>query len=77
MDQTIFPKYFLEPCAYQGDVHQRMKIIRLDNCSSYAMIPRLIAILAAKSNIFKFLPPYSTHLCQPTDTFLISKIKDA
>ena len=73
----LFPEYFLEPRAYQVDLHHRQKIIWLDNCSSHAMTPKLATILAAKNTIFKFLPPCSTHLCQPADTFLISKIKNA
>jgi len=77
MDQIIFPEYFLEPRAYQADFHQRMKIIWLDNCNGHTMTPRLAIVLAPKITIFKFLPPCSTHLCQPTDTFLISKIKNA
>ena len=77
MDQTMFPEYFLEPRTYQADLHHCQKIIWLDNCSSHAMTPRLATVLAAKNTIFKFLPPCSTHVCQPADTFLISKIKDA
>ena len=78
MDQTIFPEYFLEPRAYQADLHHRQKIIWLDNCSGHAMTLRLATILVAKNTIFKFLPPCSTHqVCQPANTFLISKIKDA
>jgi len=74
MDQTIFPEFFLESRA---DLHQRMKIKWLDNCSSHTVTLRLAIVLVAKNTIFKFLPPYSIHLCQPSDTFLVSKIKDA
>jgi len=77
MDQTILPEYFLKPRAYQVDLHQCMKIIWLDNCSGYIVTSRLAAVLATKNTVFKFLPPCSTHLCQPADKFLISKIKDA
>ena len=49
----------------------------LDNCTSYSITPRLKEVLAAKRVIFKYLPPCATHLCQPVDTFIISKIKDA
>ena len=76
MDQTVFLEYFLEPHAYQTDLHHCQKIIWLDNCSGHAMTPRLATILAAKNTIFKLLPPCSRHLCQPADTFLISEIKD-
>ena len=41
------------------------------------MTSRLASVLATKNTIFKFLPPCSIHLCEPADTFLISKIKDA
>jgi hypothetical protein len=34
-------------------------------------------VLTEKQTIFKFLPPYYTHLYQPADTFIILKIKDA
>ena len=75
IDQTILPKYFLESCAYQADLHHCMKTIWLDNCSGHSMVPRLAIVLAAKNIVFKFLPPCSTHLCQPTNIFLIPKSK--
>ena len=69
------------PNIFWNPVHIKqifiMKTIWLDNYSGHSMTPRLAAILAAKNIVFKFLPPCSTHLCQPADTFLISKIKDA
>jgi hypothetical protein len=37
----------------------------------------LTTILTEKQTILKFLPPCCTHLCQPADNFIISKIKDA
>jgi hypothetical protein len=33
--------------------------------------------LSAKNMELRFLPPNATHLCQPADSFVISKIKDA
>ena len=77
MDQTIFPQYFEEPRAFQSDLHQRSKLVWLDNYTSHSITPRLKEVLAAKRVILKCLPPYATHLCQPVDTFIISKIKDA
>ena len=71
MDQTIFSKCFLESCAYQAYLHQCMKIIWLGNCSDHAMTPRLVVVLAAKNTISRFLPPCSTNICQPTNTFFI------
>ena len=33
--------------------------------------------MASKRTVLKYPPPCSTHLCQPADSFVISKIKDA
>ena len=77
MDQTLLPQYFEEPRAFQSDLHQRSKLVWLNNCTSHSITPRLREVLAAKRVILKYLPPCATHLCQPADTFIISKIKDA
>jgi hypothetical protein len=77
MDQSIFPKYFNEPRAFQADVQQRTKVVWLDNYRSHSLTPRLTIVLTGKNTILRYLPPCSTHLCQPADTFIISKIKDA
>jgi hypothetical protein len=77
MDQSIFPDYFNEPQAFQADVQQRTKVVWLDNCSSHSLTPRLRTVMTRKNTILRYLPLSSTHLCQPVDTFIISKIKDA
>ncbi len=77
IDTTLFPEYFLEPRAYQADLHHRTKLVWLDNCSGHNSTPRLEATLIEKHTVLKFLPPCCTDLCQPADTFVISKIKDA
>jgi hypothetical protein len=33
--------------------------------------------MTGKNTILRYFPPCSTHLYQPVDTFIISKIKDA
>jgi hypothetical protein len=77
MDQALFSKFFLEPRAFQPDLHGHTKVIWVDNCNSHRITPRLTTVSTEKQTILKFLPPCCTHLCQPTDTFIISKIKDA
>ena len=77
MDQTLFSDYFVKPRAFQSDVHGRSKFIWVDNCTGHNMTPRLSTVLEANNAILKYLPPCSTHLCQSTDTFIISKVKDA
>jgi hypothetical protein len=69
-------RIFLEPRAFQPDLHRRTKVVWIDNCSSYRITPRLTTVLTEKQTILKFMPPCCTHLCQPTDIFIISKIKD-
>ena len=77
MDQTLFAEYFSEPRAFQFDVHGRSKVIWVDNCTGHNVTPQLSVVLEAKQIILKYLPPCSTYLCQPADTFIISKGKDA
>jgi hypothetical protein len=77
MDQALFPEYFLEPHAFQPDLHGRIKVIWVDNYSSHRITLRLTIVLIEKQIVLRFLPPCCTHLCQSADTFIISKIKDA
>ena len=77
MDQTLFSDYFVEPRAFQSDIYGCSKFIWVDNCTGHNMTPRLSTVLEANNAILKYLPPFSTHLCQPADTFIISKVKDA
>jgi hypothetical protein len=77
MDQALFPEYFTESCAFQPDLHGLTKVIWVDNYSSHRITPRLTTVLIEKQTVLRFLPPCYTHLCQPVDTFIISKIKDA
>lgn len=76
MYQTIFPEYFAEPRTFQADVQQRSKVVWVGNCTSHMITPRLRSILAEKRICLRYLPPCAIHLCQPADTFIISKIKD-
>ena len=76
MDQTLFPQYFEEPRAFQSDVHGRTKVVWCDNCTGHSETPQLKATLASKRIMLRYLPPSTTHLCQPTNTYIISKIKD-
>ena len=76
MDHALFSKIFLEPHAFQPDLHGRTRIIWIDNCSSHRITPRLTTMLTEKQTILKFLPPCCTHLYQLANTFIISKIKD-
>ena len=77
MDQALFADFFEESRAFQSNLHDFTKIIWIDNCLSHNLTLRLEAVLQEKHSILRYLPPCSTHLCQPADTFIVSKIKDA
>ena len=77
MDQVLFAEFFVDPRAFQADIHGRRKLIWIDNCTGHNITPKLTAVLEAKQSALKYLPPYSTYLCQLADTFIILKVKDA
>jgi hypothetical protein len=77
LDQALFSQYFEEPRAYQPNLYNRTKTIWVDNCTRYNIILQLAIVLAEKRTTLRYLPLCATHLCQPADTFIILKIKDA
>ncbi|KAL3690157.1 hypothetical protein R1sor_016466 [Riccia sorocarpa] len=50
---------------------------KIDNVSSHNLTEEVQAALDHIQTEIRFLPENSTHLTQPCDTFIISKIKDA
>ena len=77
IDRQLFPEWFLEHRAYQPDPYGRTKTIFLDNYGGHNITPELESALQKTNTKLLFLPPCSTDLCQPADSFVISKIKDA
>ena len=63
MDQSIFFQYFIESRTYQPDHHGHTKYIWVDNCTTNNMTPILVAALAQKRTILKYLSICATHLC--------------
>ena len=76
MDQALFAEFFVDPWGFQADIHGHQKLVWVDNYTGHNITPRLTAILEAKHNALKYLPPCSTHLYQPANTFIILKVKD-
>jgi hypothetical protein len=76
-DKTVFPQWFSEPRAYQGDPYGRQKVMFLDNCGGHNDSNALIASLTATNTRINYFPPCATDKVQPADSFVISKIKDA
>lgn len=77
MTQKLFREYLKERRAMRADVHGRKKTIFLDNCSGHLEAEECRSELDAINSNLKFFPPNATDLCQPADSFVISKIKDA
>ncbi|KAK1942918.1 hypothetical protein P3T76_005555 [Phytophthora citrophthora] len=77
MAQNFFREYLKERRAIRADVRGRKKTVYLDNCSGHLEASECRAELDAINSDLKFFPPNATDLCQPADSFVISKIKDA
>lgn len=76
-DTVVFPKY-IKDIHFLKEQHGRTKILFMDNYSRHNDNPTLQQALAIKNTIIRFFPrPYSTHLVQPANSFVISNIKEA
>jgi DDE superfamily endonuclease len=76
-DTALFPEWVKEKRACPPDPYRRKVITYVDNCAGHNMTAELRHELSAKNMELSFFPPNATHLCQPADSFVISKIKDA
>lgn len=77
MDKRIFAEYMGETKANPPDRFGRQKVIFMDNCGGHNATPESQAALAKLNAVIRKLPPNATDLCQPADSFIISKVKDA
>ncbi|POM81398.1 Hypothetical protein PHPALM_633 [Phytophthora palmivora] len=55
----------------------RKKTVFLDNCSGHLEADEYHEEFDAINSDLKFFPPNATDLCQPADSFVNAKIKDA
>jgi hypothetical protein len=77
IDSQLLLEWFSEARSYQLDIYGRMKHVWMDNCSTHNITPDLSRVLNRLHTTLSYLPPNTTHLVQPADTFIISKIKDS
>ena len=75
MDNNTFLHWLQEPRAICKDPDGRSRTIFLDNCSGHRLSDPVSEALNNISTSLKFLPPNTTHLCQPSDSFIIQKLK--
>jgi hypothetical protein len=77
MTSKAFALWLGERRANHPDMYGRQKYIYVDNYVGHNTFPKAETTLLHLNAIVWNLPPNSTHLCQPCDSFVISKIKDA
>jgi DDE superfamily endonuclease len=73
MDRKVFVQWLEEKRANPPDKYGRKKVIFMDNCSGHNDTPESIAALNKLNAELRRLPPNATDLCQPADSFIISK----
>ena len=77
MDRELFPQWLRERRVIPKGANGEKSVIFLDNCGGHNPTAEQQAALQEINACLRFLPPNSTDLCQPADSFIISKIKDA
>jgi hypothetical protein len=73
MDRRVFAEWFQERRAIRALPDGKKRILFLDNCGGHADSAELQKGLNGTNTELRFLPPNSTDLCQPADSFVISK----
>lgn len=76
MDQRVFVQWLEEPRANPPDRFGRTKVIFMDNCGGHNETLQSQGALQKLKAVIRKLPPNATDLCQPADSFIISKIKE-
>jgi DDE superfamily endonuclease len=74
-DAAHFSEWIKENRVCPSDPYRRKIITYVDNCGCYNMTEALRQALSEKNMQLHFFPPNTTHLCQPADSFVISKIR--
>ena len=77
MDKRVFVQWLSEPRAVRPDQQRRTRHIFLDNCGGHNYTGESEDMLERKIFALHHLPANATDLCQPADSFVISKIKDS
>lgn len=77
MDSRVFAEMFNERRFIRKDPHGRRKVIFIDNVGSHKVSEEIQAVLNRLNAEIRYLPPNSTDLTQPADSFVIQAIKAA
>ena len=76
MDRKTFVEWLSNKRAISRDHLGRERVLFLDNCGGHSETPEARSALRRLNTSLRFLPPNTTDICQPADSFIISKIKD-
>lgn len=76
MDKDIFLEWLKESRAGKNDAYGRQRNTFFDNCGAHKVTDEHKEQLNRFKKTLLFLPPNSTDLCQPCDSFVINKIKE-
>jgi hypothetical protein len=72
MDRRVLAEYFGESRAIWPLPAANQRVFFLDNCGGHKTADSSSALRKIRTSI-RFLPPNSTHLIQPCDSFVIQK----
>nr|CCA20153.1 predicted protein putative [Albugo laibachii Nc14] len=77
MTSSVFTQWLTEKRVNKKKNGQRKAILWVDNYSGHGQTLEVNAALQELKINWRFFPANATHLVQPADSFVISKIKDA
>jgi hypothetical protein len=76
MDRKVMAEYFREKRANFLLEEAKRRVLYVDNCGGHNQTKRSEEALRRIRTTVRYLPPNSTHLIQPCDSFIIQKLKD-
>ena len=77
MTSIIWNEWLNEVKAVQSDCHGRRRVLYVDNCTAHNDSTHALFTTDRLNIEIRKLPANATDMCQSTDSFVISKIKDA
>jgi DDE superfamily endonuclease len=77
MDRRVLAEYFGESRAIRPLPAANQRVLFLDNCGGNNETADSSSALRKIRTSIRVLPPNSTHLTQPCDSFVLQKIKEA
>ncbi len=77
IDKRVFAEWLSEPRAIRKLTGRLTRVLFVDNANGHGETPHRKRMLQKISTLHCKFPTHATHLVQPADSFIISKIKDA